>query len=152
MALFWLCLAVGGLPTAYLLRRGTAPARIIRWGAALAAGAAAALALLGANITVALAACALVGFAFAPIFPLTIAAAARAGGSASGAGGATSLMLVAAQLGAATLPPLQGFLLGVGPAPALAMTCACGLLIMATQGLFATRPRGRKMAVQSSVP
>lgn len=150
VALFWLCLALGGLPTAYLLRRGTAPTRIIRWGAALAACATAALALFGAAVPVALAACALVGLSFAPIFPLTIAAAARAGGAASGA--ATSLMLVAAQLGAATLPPLQGFLLGAGPRPtaALAVTCACSLLIMAAQGMGAARPRGREMAVQSS--
>ncbi len=152
VALFWLCLALGGLPTAYLLRRGTAPTRIIRWGAAGAACATAALALFGANVPLALTACALVGFSFAPIFPLTIAAAARAGGSASGAGGATSLMLVAAQLGAATLPPLQGVLLGVGPTPALALTCACSLLIMATQGIASARSRGREMAMQRYMP
>jgi len=154
VALFWLCLALGGLPTAYLLRRGTAPTRIIRWGAGGAACATAALALFGANVPVALVACALVGLSFAPIFPLTIAAAARAGGAASGAGGATSLVLVAAQLGAATLPPLQGFLLGAGPGPvaALAVTCACSLLIMAAQGIASARPRGREIAVQSSTP
>jgi len=142
-AVFWLFLALGALPTAYLLRHGVASARIVGVSALLAALATAALGLAGAVTPLALAACALVGLFFAPIFPLTIAMAGRAAGTAAGGvGSATALVLVAAQIGGATLPPLQGLLLGAGPGAALAVTGVCSLLILTVQGVTSSRSPG----------
>jgi len=141
VAVFWLFLALGGIPTGYLLRHGVAPARIVQGSAALAALASATLIVSGGVVPVAVAACAMVGLFFAPIFPLTIAAAVDAAGArAAGAvGGATSLVLVAAQIGAATIPPLQGLLLRAGPGWALAVTCGCSLLILAVRSATPAR-------------
>ena len=133
----WLCLALGGIPTAFLLQRGLAPSRLISTGASGVMAAAAALALWGGAAPVAVACCAAVGFSLSPIFPLILAGTGRVAGARSPgqAGGATGLVLVAAQLGAATLPPLQGFLLGLAPAAALIVTFGGGLLILALGSL-----------------
>jgi len=141
VAVFWLFLALGGIPTGYLLRHGVAPGRIVQGSAALAALASATLIVCGGVVPVAVTACAMVGLFFAPIFPLNIAAAVHAVGAreAGAVGGATSLVLVAAQLGAATTPPLQGLLLRVGFGWALAVTCGCSLLILAVQSATPAR-------------
>ena len=76
-----------------------------------------------------------IGLAFAPIFPLTIAGAVRVVAvRAPGAiGGATALVLMAGQFGAATVPPLQGMLLRGGTLPAIAVTCVCSLAMLVIQ-------------------
>ena len=136
-SVFWLCLALGGIPTAFLLQRGLAPSRLISAGAAGVMAAATALALWGGAAPVAVACCAAVGLSLSPILPLILAGAGRVASARSPgqAGGATGLVLVAAQVGAATLPPLQGFLLGLAPAAALAVTFGGGLLILALGSL-----------------
>lgn len=140
-ALYWLFLALGGLPTAYLLHHGTAPARIITAGALGAALAAALFVAFSHVVPVAVVAAALIGLSFSPILPLNIAAAVRVAGlRAPGAiGGATALVLMCGQMGAAALPPVQGLLLGVTPGLAVAMTCVCSLLMLGLQRAI-TRP------------
>lgn len=140
-ALFWLFLALGGAPTGLLLHRGVAPARLIGAGAAGAAIAAALLAITGTALPLAVVAAALCGLALAPIFPLIIAGAGRIAGVASpqAVGSATGFVLVTAQVGAATLPPLQGALLGVGTTPALAFTVIASLLILPIQRIAMRR-------------
>ena len=134
-ALFWLFLAVGGAPTGYLLHRGVAPGRLVALGAGTAVVAALGLALGGTTAGLAAALAALIGLAFAPIFPLTIAGAVRVVATrAPGAvGGATALVLMAGQLGAATVPPLQGLVLRGGTLAAIAVTGACSLAMLLIQ-------------------
>lgn len=142
-ALFWLFLALGGVPTALLLHRGVAPARIVGMGALGAGLVALLLAVAGALTPLAVVCAALMGLALAPIFPLTLAWAGRttAAWSPDDMAGATSFVLVVSQVGAAILPPLQGFLLRAGPAPALVMTALGALLILPIQRAALRRQR-----------
>ena len=142
-AVFWLFLALGGIPTGLLLQRGVAPGRLVAVGAGVAALTAVALALAGTAAALAAALAALLGLAFAPIFPLTIAGAVRVvARQAPGAvGGATALVLMAGQFGAATVPPLQGQLLRGGTLAAVAVTAACALAMLVIQrAISAARP------------
>lgn len=131
-SVFWLFLALGGVPTALLLRRGLAPARIITLGAAGAIVGSVVLLLAASAIPVTVACAALVGLGFAPILPLTQAAAVHVatGRGVGTEGGAIALVMVAAQIGAASLPPIQGQLLRLGPAPAVALTLTCSVAMV----------------------
>jgi fucose permease len=131
-SLYWLLLALGGIPTAVLLQRGVTPDRIIVSAAATAAAAAAALACLGAALPIAIPAVALFGLSLAPILPLNLAAAARLASAHSpdAMGSSTALVLMAGQLGGTLLPLLQGMLLTLGPRAAIAESCACSLCML----------------------
>lgn len=134
-ALYWLCLALGGIVTGYALRRGLPSARIVLIGAGAATVTAGALAAFNGVTPITVLAAALMGLSFAPIFPLNIAAAGRmatlrAPGSV---GGATALVLMAGQLGGAVIPFGQGLLLGLGPGITMALTCLCSALILSIQ-------------------
>ena len=141
---FWVCLAVGGAPTAFLLHRGVAPRRLIVAGALASVVGALLLFVVGGSAPLAVAACALIGLAFAPILPLTTALAVGQGqrhGATDGSDGARiAAIFTTGQIGAATVPALQGALLGVGVGPALGLTAACAL---AMAGLaVAVKPTG----------
>ena len=132
-SVFWLALALGGIPTALLLRRGVAPVRIITLGAVGVIGGAVLLLAAGHSLPPAAAACALIGLAFSPIFPLAqaLAVGVAAEDGAGAEGGALALVLVASGVGAAILPPVQGLLLRGGLVPAIAPTLLCAVGIAA---------------------
>lgn len=134
-ALFWLCLALGGIPTGFGLRHGLPPARIIIMGAGVAALSSGALAVFSSVAPVAVVCAALMGLSCAPIFPLNIAAATHAASLRvpGTVGGATALVFLLGQLGGAVIPFSQGLLFRVGPGPTMALTCACCLLIVVIQ-------------------
>ena len=134
-SIYWLMLAVGGVPTAVLLHRGVPPAGIISTSAACAAATAIALMFFGAVIPVAVVTAALMGAFLSPILPLNIAAAGRRAHERSPGtmGSSTALVLMAGQLGGTVLPPLQGLLLTVGPRVAIAQACVGSLAILAIQ-------------------
>lgn len=126
---FWVCLAVGGAPTTFLLRRGVTPRRLIVLGALVAAVGTLLLLVVGGSAPLAIASCALIGLAFAPILPLTTSLAVGQGRrTTDGSDGARiAAIFTTGQVGAATLPALQGALLGIGVGPALGLTAACSL-------------------------
>ncbi|HEX8036371.1 MAG TPA: MFS transporter [Ktedonobacterales bacterium] len=124
---FWICLAAGGAPTTLLLRRGVPPRRLIVLGALAAAIAAMLLLVVGGSVPLAIACCALLGLAFAPILPLATSLAVGHGAADGSDGARIAAVFTIGQIGAATLPALQGALLGIGVGPALGMTAACGL-------------------------
>lgn len=128
---FWVCLAVGGAPTALLLHRGVSPRRLIVSGALVSAVGVALLLVVGGSAPLAVASCALIGLAFAPILPLTTALAVGQGqgaGARDGSDGARiAAVFTTGQIGAATIPALQGALLGMGVGPALGLSAACAL-------------------------
>jgi fucose permease len=128
---FWLCLALGGAPTAYLLHRGIPARRLIVLGALVATAGVVLLLALGQSAPLAIACCALIGLAFAPILPLTTAQAVGRGVASGSDGARIAAVFTAGQLGAATLPALQGALLGIGTGPALGLTAACCLAMAA---------------------
>ncbi|HKV82945.1 MAG TPA: hypothetical protein VJN88_00215, partial [Ktedonobacterales bacterium] len=124
---YWLSQAVGGVLTVLLLRRGAAPRRLIALGALTAGLAAALLVVVGAHMLPAIACCALVGLAFAPILPMTMSLAAGKGGADGSDGPRLAAVFTTGQAGAAALPALQGVLLGANTALALWLTVACAL-------------------------
>ena len=127
---FWLCQAVGGALTVLLLQRGASPRRLIILGSFGAAGGSLALLALGHSAPFAVLCCALVGLAFAPILPLTMALAAS--GDANGSDGPRlAALFTTGQLGAAIIPPLQGALLATSTALPLWLTAACALGMVA---------------------
>lgn len=128
---FWICLAAGGAPTALLLRRGVPPRRLIVIGAVAATVGTALLLAVGASAPLAIASCALIGLAFAPILPLATSLAVGKGTANGSDGTRIAAVFTTGQIGAATLPALQGALLGAGAAPALALTAACCLTMAA---------------------
>jgi len=134
-SVYWLFLALGGVPTAFLLHQGVLPARIIATAAAGAVAVTAALALFGAVIPVAVITAALLGLTLSPILPLNIAAAGRLASAQSPGtmGSSTALVLMAGQLGGTILPSLQGVLLTVGPKAAIGETCVCSLFMLGIQ-------------------
>jgi fucose permease len=140
-ALFWLCLALGGIVTGYALRRGVSSAHLVLTGAGAATVTAGALALFSGVTPLAVFAAGLMGLSFAPIFPLNVAIVGRiAGRRALGAvGGATALVLMAGQLGGGVLPFCQGLLLGLGPGATVALTCLCSALIFVVQRASASQ-------------
>jgi len=137
---FWLLLALGGAPTVWGLRRGAAPQTFIVLGALATAAGAALLAAFGGNAAAALVCCGLVGLGMAPILPLALAIAVREVEAArpGATGVATSAVFTAGQLGAATIPALQGLLVPLGAAPALGLTCVSALGIAAAARRMAT--------------
>ena len=124
---FWICLALGGVPTTLLLQRGIPPRRLIVLGALLAAAGAALLLIVGGSVALAIVCCALIGLAFAPILPLATALAVGQGAADGSDGARIAAVFTTGQVGAATLPALQGALLATGAGPALGLTAACGL-------------------------
>lgn len=137
---FWLCQAAGGTCTALLLRRGASPRRLIILGSFGAAGGSLALVAVGHSVALAVVCCALVGLAFAPILPLTMALAAS--GDANGSDGPRlAALFTTGQAGAAILPPLQGALLSTSIALPLWLTAACALGMAALAGRVKTRHR-----------
>lgn len=124
---FWICLAIGGAPTALLLRRGVPPRRLIVLGALAATVATLLLLVVGGSVLLAITCCALLGLAFAPILPLATSLAVGRGADDGTDGARIAAVFTVGQIGAATLPALQGALLGVGIGPALGMTAACCL-------------------------
>lgn len=134
-SLYWLSLALGGVPTALLMRRGMAAPAIVLINAAVAT-AAAVLLLAGSGVVpLAALAAAWLGLSFSPIYPLNIAAALRMIGARTpqAIGAVGSVVLTAGQLGAATLPPLQGQLLRFGSPPAIGIVCVYGLIMLGLQ-------------------
>lgn len=123
---FWLCQAVGGASTVLLLRRGASPRRLIILGSFGAAAGSLALVALGHSLLLAVACCALVGLAFAPILPLTMALASSADPHGSD-GPRLATLFTTGQAGAAILPPVQGALLATSIALPLWLTAACAL-------------------------
>ncbi|MGH2516277.1 MAG: MFS transporter [Ktedonobacterales bacterium] len=128
---FWICLAAGGAPTVLLLRRGIPPRRLIVFGALAAATGSALFVVVGGSVPLAIACCALIGLAFAPILPLATALAASQGAADGSDGMRMAAVFTTGQAGAAALPALQGVLLSVGPRPALWLTAACALAMAA---------------------
>lgn len=124
---FWICLAVGGGPTVLLLRRGIPPRRLMIGGALAAVAASVLLLAVGGSAPLAIACCALMGLAFAPILPLTTALATSQGVADGSDGARVAAIFTVGQLGAAALPALQGALLDLGPGPALGLTLICAL-------------------------
>lgn len=130
-SVFWICLAAGGAPTVLLLRRGIHPRYLIVLGALAAVAASILLLVLGGSVAPAIACCALIGLAFAPILPLTTALAAGQGDADGSDGMRVAAIFTVGQIGAAALPALQGALLGAGPELALWLTAACALAMAA---------------------
>ncbi|MGZ3678148.1 MAG: MFS transporter [Ktedonobacterales bacterium] len=128
---FWICLAAGGAPTTLLLRRGVPPRRLIVLGALAAAAGALLLLVVGGSVLLAVACCALLGLAFAPILPLATSLAVGHGATDGSDGAHIAAVFTTGQIGAATLPALQGALLGIGVGPALSLTAACCLAMAA---------------------
>lgn len=139
---FWLLLALGGIPTVLGLRRGATPRTFIVLGGLTTAFGAVLLTLLGGNAAAALVCCGLVGLGMAPILPLALAiAVSESEGQRLGTTSmATSAVFTAGQLGAATIPALQGLLVPLGAAPALGLTCIAALGIAAV-ARFTFTPR-----------
>jgi fucose permease len=140
---FWICLAVGGAPTVLLLRRGIPARRLIALGALGAAAGVALLLALGGSAPLAVACCALIGLAFAPILPLTTALAAAQGDTDGSDGARVAAIFTTGQVGAATLPALQGALLGAGHGLALWLTAACALAMAALAMTVPSSTRAR---------
>lgn len=135
---FWICLALGGLPTILLLQRGIPPRRLMILGALSAAAMFVLLLVLGASAPLAIACCALIGLSFAPILPLATALATASGDADHSEGIRIAALFTVGQVGAAALPALQGMLLGMGPAPALWLSVAAALAMAALA--LAVRP------------
>jgi fucose permease len=142
-SVYWLFLALGGVPTAVLLQRGVRPARIVVTAAASAAVVAATLALFGSIVPVAALTAALMGLSLSPILPLNLAAAGHLASARTPAsmGRSTALVLTAAQLGGTVLPLFQGFLLTLGAQAAIGETCLCSLCMLTIQYATMRGPR-----------
>jgi len=107
VTLFWGGLTVGRIAFGFVARRVDA-ARILRW-ATCAAPLAAALLALQPPVALTITACALLGFALGPVYPMMIAVTpARAGPGA--AAHAIGFQVSAATLGIAVLPTAAGWL------------------------------------------
>lgn len=128
---FWICLAAGGAPTVFLLRRGMRPRHLIILGALAAAVEALLLLVVGGSVPLAIVCCALIGLAFAPILPMATALATAQGAADGSDSARLAAIFTVGQIGAATLPALQGALLGAGPGLALGLTAACALAMAA---------------------
>lgn len=143
---FWICLAAGGAPTALLLRRGVPPRRLIILGAVAAAVAAMLLLVVGGSVLLAIACCALLGLAFAPILPLATSLAVGQGAADGSDGARIAAVFATGQIGAATVPALQGALLGLGVGPALGLTAACCLAMAALAAAVTPTAQGHAPA------
>lgn len=128
---FWICLAIGGAPTALLLRRGVPPRLLIMLGALAATVSVLLLLAIGGSMPLAIVCCALLGLAFAPILPLATSLAVGKGADDGSDGVRIAAVFTVGQIGAATIPALQGALLGIGIGPALGLTAACCLVMAA---------------------
>lgn len=128
---FWICLALGGIPTILLLRRGVPPRRLMILGAVGASAVFLLLLIVGGSAPLAMVCCALIGLSFAPVLPLATALAASGGDADRSDGMRIAALFTCAQVGAAALPALQGYLLGAGPAPALWLSVAAALAMAA---------------------
>lgn len=128
---FWICLALGGAPTTLLLQRGVSPRRLIVFGALTGVVGVLLLLVVGGTVLLAIACCALLGLAFAPILPMATSLAVGQGTANGSDGARIAAIFTTGQIGAATLPALQGALLGAGAGPALALTAVCCLAMAA---------------------
>jgi fucose permease len=128
---FWICLALGGAPTVALLRRDVRPRQLIVFGSMGAAGASVLLVLTGGSVALAIVWCAALGLTISPVLPMVTVLATSLGGAESVVGPRVAAIYTAAQLGGATLPALQGFLVAASPGIALGLTAACALAMMA---------------------
>ena len=124
---FWICLALGGVPTIFLLQRGISSRRLMALGALSAAVEFILLLIVGGSAPLAIACCALIGLSFSPILPLAAAMAVSAGEADRSDGMRIAALFTVGQIGAAALPALQGMLLGAGPVPALWLSVAAAL-------------------------
>lgn len=140
-AAYWLALALSSLGAA--LRPRAWRGEYVVLCAAIGACAMALVVLIGrGSIGVEIVAAAGVGLALGPIYPLSLADAARVAPAAAGL--VSALVIASSQVGGALLPWLQGLLLARGPLWGLGLTLAACLAMAAFQagliGLLRTRP------------
>lgn len=129
---FWFCQAAGGALAVVLLKKGLTPRRLIANGAIVAAASSILLVALGHVLPLAVACCALVGLAFAPILPMTMSLAATGQGDQSESDGSRlAAIFTTGQAGAAIIPSLQGALLATNAALPLWFTALCGVGVAA---------------------